>query len=50
MEEIRAGVTRCDSRRRRAQTQQVVISQIFYYSKGQLVDARIVDQHFSKDI
>jgi len=31
-------------------TQQVVISQIFYYSKGQLVDVRIVDQHFSKDI
>lgn len=31
-------------------TQQVVISQIFYYSKGQLVDVRIVDQRFAKDI
>jgi hypothetical protein len=31
-------------------TQQIVISQIFYYAKGALIDVRLVDQTFTKEI
>jgi hypothetical protein len=31
-------------------TQHIVISQIFYYAKGALIDVRLVDQTFTKEI
>jgi hypothetical protein len=31
-------------------TQHIVISQIFYYAKGALIDVRLVDQSFTKEI